>query len=163
VVGVSRDWAIASDVQQRFMQGWDRPVGTLDYSARCRQVCELGGDCYDFAPLPDNRLALAVSDASGKSLAAALMIANVQLALRMAALFTGHDGPRMLRAVNRQVYASSLANLYAVFYGVFDRTSGTLRLRQRRAQTPDVHSVGRLDHVPGGRRPACGNVSELNV
>ncbi len=127
VVDVSRDWAIARDVQQRFMQRLDPAIGPLDYSARCRQVYELGGDCYDFVPLPGNRLALAVGDASGKSLAAALMISNVQSSLRTAALFTGDDGPAVLRAVNRQVHASSLENQYAtLFYGVFDGATRTL-------------------------------------
>jgi len=127
VVDVSRDWAIACDVQQRFMQGLNPAVGALDYGARCRQVRELGGDCYDFAPLPDHRLALTVGDASGKSLAAALMISNVQSSLRTAALFTGSDGAAALRAVNRQVHASSLADRYAtLFYGVFDGATRTL-------------------------------------
>jgi len=53
VVDVSRDWAIACDVQQRFMQGLDPAIDTLDYSTRCRQVHELGGDCYDFVPLAE--------------------------------------------------------------------------------------------------------------
>jgi sigma-B regulation protein RsbU (phosphoserine phosphatase) len=128
VVDVSQDWAIACDVQQRFMQGLDSAIDTLDYSARCRQMREIGGDCYDFAPLPDNRLAMAVGDASGKSLAAALMIANVQSSLRTAALFTGNHGSAVLRAVNRQVHASALADRYAtVFYGVFDGVTRTLR------------------------------------
>ena len=53
VVDVSRDWSIACDVQQRFMQGLDPAIDTLDYSTRCRQVHELGGDCYDFVPLAE--------------------------------------------------------------------------------------------------------------
>ena len=53
-----------------------------------------GGDFYDFVPLPRNRLALAVGDASGKGLAAALMISNVQSSLRTAALFAEAMGPR---------------------------------------------------------------------
>jgi serine phosphatase RsbU (regulator of sigma subunit) len=96
-------------------------VDTLSYSARCRQVRALGGDFYDFMPLPHNRLALAVGDASGKGLAAALMISNVQSSLRTAASFTGYDGPAVLTAVSRQVYASSLEDRFAtIFYGVFD-------------------------------------------
>src|SRR6266702_3297095 len=91
VVDVSPDWAIACDVQQRFMQGLDRATDTLDYSARCRQVRALGGDCYDFVSLTNDRLALVVGDASGKGVAAALMIASVQSSLRTAALFTGSD------------------------------------------------------------------------
>jgi serine phosphatase RsbU (regulator of sigma subunit) len=86
-----REWAAACDVQQRFMQHPVRAIDFLDYSARCRQVHELGGDCYDFVPLADRRLALAVGDASGRGLAAALMISNVQSSLRTAALFSGDD------------------------------------------------------------------------
>ncbi|HUI43145.1 MAG TPA: PP2C family protein-serine/threonine phosphatase [Terriglobia bacterium] len=128
VVDVSHDWALACNVQQRFMLGAAPAIESFDYSARCRQMRELGGDCYDFAPLPDNRLALAVGDASGKGLAAALMISSVQSALRTAALFTGNDGPRVLRAVNRQVHASSDADRYAtLFYGVFDGVTRLLR------------------------------------
>jgi sigma-B regulation protein RsbU (phosphoserine phosphatase) len=128
VVDVSRDWAIACDVQQRFMQGLDRASETLDYSAQCRQVHALGGDCYDFVPLADKRLAVMIGDASGKGLAAALMISNVQSSLRTAALLTGNDLAAVVAAVNRQVHASSLADRYAtLFYGVFDAATRTLR------------------------------------
>jgi sigma-B regulation protein RsbU (phosphoserine phosphatase) len=127
VVDVSRDWVLACDVQQGFMQALLTVRDSVDYSARCRQVRALGGDCYDFIPLKDNCLALAIGDASGKGLAAALMIANVQSSLRTAALFTGDDLAALLGAVNRQAYASSLPNRYAtLFYGVFDYAKRTL-------------------------------------
>jgi sigma-B regulation protein RsbU (phosphoserine phosphatase) len=122
------EWAIACEVQQRFMQRLDPEIDTLDYSAQCRQAHELGGDCYNFVPLTDNRLALAIGDASGKGLAAALMISNVQSSLRTAASFTGDDTAAVLAAVNRQVYATSLDDRYAtLFYGVFDGATSTLR------------------------------------
>jgi len=128
IVDVSQDWALACDVQQRFMQGLDPAADALDYSAQCRQVQALGGDCYDFVALPDRRLAMAIGDASGKGLAAALMMSNVQSSLRTAVLFTGNDAAAALTAVNRQAYASSLANRYAtLFYGVFDGATRTLR------------------------------------
>ena len=123
-----REWTTACDVQQRFMRHLAPAMDALDYSAKCRQFHQLGGDCYDFVPLPGGRLAMAVGDASGKGLPAALMIANVQSSLRTAALFTGHDGAAILRAVNRHVYATSLLDRYAtLFYGVLDETSRTLR------------------------------------
>jgi sigma-B regulation protein RsbU (phosphoserine phosphatase) len=127
VLDVSRDWATACDVQEQFMQHGGPTIDTLSYSARCRQVRALGGDFYDFMPLSHNRLALAVGDASGKGLAAALMISNVQSSLRTAASFIGDDGPAVLAAVNRQVHASSLEDRYAtLFYGVFDGAARTL-------------------------------------
>ncbi len=128
VVDVSQDWVLACDVQQRFMRGPGRNTGSVDYSARCRQVRALGGDCYDFVPLRGDRLALVVGDASGKGLAAALMIASVQASLRTAALFTGDDLAELLSVVNLQAYASSLADRYTtVFYGVFDGATRALR------------------------------------
>ena len=127
VLDVSRDWVTACDVQERFMQHTGPAVDSLSYSARCRQVRALGGDFFDFMPLPHNRLALAVGDASGKGLAAALMISNVQSSVRTAASFAGSDGPAVVTAVNRQVHASSLEDRFAtLFYGVFDGTKRRL-------------------------------------
>ncbi|HTR39873.1 MAG TPA: PP2C family protein-serine/threonine phosphatase [Bryobacteraceae bacterium] len=122
------DWATACDVQQRFMQHPIPEIDAWDYAGRCRQMQALGGDCYNFTPLSGNRLALAVGDASGKGLAAALMISNVQSSLRTAALFAGDDIATIFDVVNRQVHASSLANHYAtLFYGIFDDATRTLR------------------------------------
>jgi len=155
VVDVSQDWVLACDVQQRFMQGQGRTSDSLDYSARCRQVRALGGDCYDFMPLTNDRLALVVGDASGKGVAAALMIASVQSSLRTAALFTGNSLPTLLKIVNLQAYASSLVDRYAtVFYGVFD--GATRRLRYVNAgHTPPIvlRRNGSIDTLETGGAP----------
>ncbi len=128
VVGVSQDWALACDVQQGFMQAPGTLSDSFDYRARCRQVRALGGDCFGFIPLKSDRLALIVGDASGKGLAAALMMANVQSSLRTAALFTGDDLATLFKVVNQQAYASSLANRFAtLFYAVFDHAKRQLR------------------------------------
>jgi phosphoserine phosphatase RsbU/P len=128
VVDVSQDWVLACDVQQGFMRTPGTMSDSLDHSARCRQIRALGGDCYNFIPLKSDQLALVVGDASGKGLAAALMIVNVQSSLRTAALFTGDDLAALLKAVNHQACCSSLANRYAtLFYGVFDYAKRTLR------------------------------------
>ena len=118
VVDVSQDWVLACYVQQRFMQGPGRNAGALDCGGRRRQVRALGGDCYDFITLTDDRLALVVGDASGKGLAAALMMAR----------FTANDLAALLKIVNVQAYDSSAADRYAtLFYGLFDRAARTLR------------------------------------
>jgi sigma-B regulation protein RsbU (phosphoserine phosphatase) len=130
IVDVSRDWVIACGVQARFMQTTDRPrtLDILDYSAHCRQLQALGGDCYEFAQHGNSLLALTIGDASGKGLAAALMIANVQSSLRTASAFAADDLVRVLGAVNRQVHASSLEERYAtLFHGLFHPATRTLR------------------------------------
>jgi phosphoserine phosphatase RsbU/P len=126
VIDVSQDWVLACDVQQRFMRGHQQMSSSVDYSAQCRQVRALGGDCYDFIPFSDDRLALVIGDASGKGLAAALMIANIQSSLRAAAVFTANL-PTLLKVVNELAYASSLTDRYAtVFYGVVDIATNAL-------------------------------------
>src|SRR5271163_4391973 len=91
MVDVSQDWLLACDVQQRFMHSPGRNAGSVGYSGRCRQLRALGGDWCDFIPLEEEHLALVVGDASGKGLAAALMMASVQSSLRTAALFAPDD------------------------------------------------------------------------
>jgi phosphoserine phosphatase RsbU/P len=122
------EWMAAREVQERFMLQTGLTTGTPDHSGGCRQVHGIGGDFYDFLPLSDNHLALAIGDASGKGLAAALMITNVQSSLRTAALFAGDRAAEAVEVVNRQVYASSLSDRYAtLFYGVFYRETRMLR------------------------------------
>ena len=128
VVDVSQDWMQACSVQERFMRGRVRGCGRLDYGASCRQMRALGGDCYDFSCQADGRLTMLVGDASGKGVAAALMMASIQSSLRTAALFIGDDLAGLLRVVNAQACLSSLAGRYAtLFYGVLDHDSRTLR------------------------------------
>jgi phosphoserine phosphatase RsbU/P len=124
---IDREWAAACAVQRAFMPQAIPEIDTLSFSAHCRQLRELGGDCYDFVPLPGNRLAVSVGDASGKGLAAALMISSVQSSIRTAALLTGNDGAAVLDVVNRQVHSLALADRYAtLFYGVFDGSTRRL-------------------------------------
>jgi len=128
VVDVSQDWATACDVQQRFMHQAVPASLDIAYAARCRQLRALGGDCHDFLPLAHDSMAFAIGDASGKSLPAALMIANVQSSLRTAAFFVGGQPAALLGTVNRQLHESSLADQFAtLFFGVFDLATRTLR------------------------------------
>jgi len=128
VVDVSQDWVTACDVQQGFMRHPAPAPEGLSYDARCQQLRALGGDCYDFLPLSCHQLAFAIGDASGKSLPAALMIANVQSSLRTASYFVGHQPAAVLSTVNRQLHDASLADRFAtLFYGVFDAPTHTLR------------------------------------
>ena len=128
VVDESQDWVGACEVQERFMEVPCAKTQTLMYSGRCRQMRSLGGDCFDFLPLPGRRVALTVADASGKGLPAALIMANVQSSLRTAALFAPDNVAAVVTAVNSQLHASSPANRYAtLFYGVFDGATRMLR------------------------------------
>jgi len=127
VVDVSEDWVAACGLQERFMEMPCDQTQRLTYKARCRQMRALGGDCFDMVPLPGRRVALAVADASGKGLPAALIIANVQSSVRTAALFAPGNPAAVVNAVNRQLHSCSPADRYAtLFCSVFDENTRTL-------------------------------------
>jgi sigma-B regulation protein RsbU (phosphoserine phosphatase) len=127
VVDVSQDWLVACGLQERFMEIPCAKTQRLTYHGRCRQMRALGGDCFHFADLPGRRIALAVADASGKGLPAALIIANVQSSLRTAAWFAPEDPAAVVTAVDRQLHACSPADRYTtLFYGVFDEDTRVL-------------------------------------
>ena len=155
VVDVSQDWATACDVQQRFMDHALPSADGISYAARCQQLRALGGDCYDFLPLPDDRLALAIGDASGKSLPAALMIANVQSSLRTAAFFVGNEPTAVLGAVNHQLHRASLDDRFAtLFYGVFDAATRMLHYANAGHNPPFViRRDGSIDWLDIGGLP----------
>src|ERR1017187_102537 len=127
IVDVSQDWLAACGLQERFMEVPCAKTQRLTCNARCRQMRALGGDCFHVVPLPRRRVALAVADAFGKGLPAALIIPNVQSSLRTAALFAPEDPAAVVSAVNRQLHACSPVDRYAtLFYGVFDENTRTL-------------------------------------
>jgi phosphoserine phosphatase RsbU/P len=153
VVDVSQDWLLACSVQERFMRGAAQNYGQIDYAASCRQMRALGGDCYDFCCQADGQLTMLVGDASGKGVAAALMMASVQASLRTAALFTGSDLTTLLRVVNVQACVSSVADRYAtLFYCVLDQGTRTLRYANAGHNPPVVlHADGSIDWLePSG-------------
>jgi sigma-B regulation protein RsbU (phosphoserine phosphatase) len=138
------EWMAAREVQQRFMKSAGPVRDELDFSARCRQAGEVGGDFYTLLAVPRNCVALAVGDASGKGLAAALMMSSVHASLRTALSFTGGDGCAALAAVNHEVYSSSSPNRYAtLFFGVFDSATRTLRYVNAGHNPPLVIRRGR--------------------
>lgn len=153
VIDVSQDWIQACSVQEHFMRAPAGSSSRLDYAASCRQLRALGGDCYDFTPLADGRLAMLVGDASGKGVAAALMMSGVQASLRTASLFTGDNLPALLQAANLQVCYSSLANRFAtLFCALLDPATRTLRSINAGHNPPAVlHADGSVDWLePNG-------------
>lgn len=73
---LERDLKLAEQVQKRFLPQFVPKVPGFEFFAHYHPAYEVGGDYYDFVPLPSNRLAIALGDVSGKGVAAALMMAK---------------------------------------------------------------------------------------
>jgi serine phosphatase RsbU (regulator of sigma subunit)/predicted enzyme related to lactoylglutathione lyase len=124
----AQEMGIAKQVQARLFPQTLPPLRTLDYAGLCIQARQVGGDYYDFLNLGRDRLGLVIGDVSGKGIAAALMMANLQANLRSQCAIAV-DHPRgFLRSVNRLFYENTTDNAYAtLFFAEYD--DGAKRLR----------------------------------
>ena len=73
---LNRDLKIAEQVQKRFLPQGVPTVPGYEFFAFYQPTYQVGGDYYDFVPLPADRMAVALGDVAGKGVAAALMMAK---------------------------------------------------------------------------------------
>ena len=95
---LNRDLKLAEQVQKRFLPQSVPAIPGFEFFAHYDPAYEVGGDYYDFVPLPGNRLAIAVGDVSGKGVAAALMMAKFSGDTRYCILTENSPGGRRQRA-----------------------------------------------------------------
>ena len=119
---------IATQVQARLFPQNLPKLSTLDYAGVCHQARQVGGDYYDFLSLGDNRLGLVIGDISGKGIAAALLMANLQANLRSQCVVSRDDPQRLLRSVN-QLFCENTPNgsFATLFFAEYDDSSRRLR------------------------------------
>jgi serine phosphatase RsbU (regulator of sigma subunit)/predicted enzyme related to lactoylglutathione lyase len=124
----AQELEIAKQVQIRLFPQTLPPCATLDYSGICVQARQVGGDYYDFLDLGRERLGLVVGDISGKGIAAALLMANLQANLRSQCAIALDQPQRFLQSVNRSFYHNSTDNAYAtLFFAEYDNRVRRLR------------------------------------
>jgi serine phosphatase RsbU (regulator of sigma subunit) len=124
----ARELEIAREVQSRLFPQTQPPLRTLSYAGVCIQARQVGGDYYDYLDLGQRRLGLVIGDISGKGIAAALLMANLQANLRSQCAIAFDEPLRLLRSVNQLFYQNSPSSAYAtLFFADYDDQSRRLR------------------------------------
>lgn len=116
-----REMEIARDVQQHLLPQVCPPIPGLEYAGYCRSAEFVGGDYYDFLPMPDGGLLFTLGDVSGKGIAAAVMMASMQASLRSQVLRNPDSISTLIRDLNKAAYSFSTADKYStLFCGMLD-------------------------------------------
>src|SRR3989442_423607 len=119
---------IAKQVQARLFPQTLPPLRTLDYAGVCLQAREVGGDYYDFLDLGRQRFGLVIGDISGKGIAAALLMANLQANLRSQCAIALDQPQRFLRSVNQLFHENTTDGAFAtLIFAEYDDKVGRLR------------------------------------
>jgi serine phosphatase RsbU (regulator of sigma subunit) len=144
-----RELEAATQIQKSFLPA-ERPrvegLRFFDYYAPAQHV---GGDYYDYIPLPNGRLAVALGDVSGKGVSAALVMARLSAAVRFC-LATAPTVPEAVRQLSVLLNRAGSEDRFITFVvAVLDLATYAmtlvnaghmppLRRRQGRGETEEV-------------------------
>ncbi len=125
---LGQELEIAKQVQAQLFPQTLPPLRTLAYAGTCIQARKVGGDYYDFLDLGQERLGFVIGDISGKGIAAALLMANLQANLRSQCAIAVDQPQRFLRSVN-QLFCENTPNgsFATLFFAEYDDNAGRLR------------------------------------
>ena len=119
---------IAKQVQARLFPQIHPEAKTLEYAGLCLQARQVGGDYFDFLDLGQHRLGLVIGDVSGKGIAAALLMANLQANLRSQCAGACMHPELFLQSVNRLFFENTVDSAYAsLFFAEYDDDSRRIR------------------------------------
>ncbi|HEY9724229.1 MAG TPA: SpoIIE family protein phosphatase, partial [Oscillatoriaceae cyanobacterium] len=122
---IDQELSLARSIQQGFFPAPPRLL-SLDVHGACHAAREVGGDFYDVIALEGERVAIAIGDVSGKGVSAALYMAVVRTAIRMA--LPGAESPRQcLIDVNKRLREDLRDGTFVTcFLGIFDERTSRL-------------------------------------
>ncbi len=124
----AQELEIANEVQCRLFPQLRPPIQSLDYFGRCFPARAVGGDYYDFLDLGTDRFGLVIGDVSGKGIAAALLMANLQANLRSQCSIAQDCLENILRSVNLFFSQNTPDGAFAtLFFADYHVPTGRLR------------------------------------
>jgi sigma-B regulation protein RsbU (phosphoserine phosphatase) len=111
---------MAADVQQRMIPHTPPNLPGFEVATVYEPCFELGGDLYDFFPLPYDNLGLVIADVSGKGLPASLIMATVRASLR-AQVDNLYYIDEVVRRINTMLFRETTTSEFVtLLYGVVD-------------------------------------------
>jgi sigma-B regulation protein RsbU (phosphoserine phosphatase) len=151
-----REMEIARDVQQHLLPQAQPPIPGLDYAGYCRSAELVGGDYYDFLPMPDGGFLFTLGDVSGKGIGAAVLMASMQASLRSQAVKTPVSIAALIGDLNKAAYLFTTADKYSTLF------CGMLDVRTRKLTYVNAGQVrpmllrsgdGQVERLDGGGFP----------
>lgn len=121
-----KEFALARHIQLSLLPSSAPDVPGYAFGGAARFAQETGGDYYDYFPVADNSIGLAIGDASGHGIGAAIIVAETRSALRT--LCMTHRSPaEILSLLNRRLIDDLPDGQFVTFFfGRLDPTDRTL-------------------------------------
>ena len=121
-----REIAEALKIQRRLLPQRVPTVEGWDIAASWQPASGVGGDCFDTLTFGDSRVGITIADVVGKGIPAALLMSNLQAAVR--AFASEAVQPQELCAQVNRILCGNIAEgrFISFFYCVLDAVAGTV-------------------------------------
>jgi FixJ family two-component response regulator len=123
--GQESEFAEARAIQHRLLPGVLPQISGVEIASAWRPASLVSGDYYDALKLSESKIGLCIADVSGKGMPAALLMSNVQAAVKSFASVS--VSPSALCEKVNHIVAANIAEdkFITLFYGLIDTESKT--------------------------------------
>ncbi len=122
-----KELRVAREIQRRLLPTEPPRLAGLDVWGVNLPAQEVGGDYYDWLPIGDGRLAVALGDVSGKGVAAALLMSHLRASLH-AETREGASPAEIATAMHASLFRAIESGRFATFFlATFERGGTQLR------------------------------------
>ena len=160
---IEQELRMARTIQQALLPQSLPQLEGWQFTPYYQPAREVGGDFYDFFELEDSRIGVAVGDATGKGMPAALAVSATSSMLRAVAQAFGSSSPgEVLSRVNETLVARIPPNMFVTcFYCILDPKSASLSYANAGHDLPYLHRNGEAEELrargmPLGLMPRMG-------
>ena len=151
---IRRELELGRQIQHDMLPQGPLMLGLTEIKGVSVPAREVGGDFFNYFALRDGRIALLVGDVSGKGVGAALLMANLQAALRTR-LALGQDLASLAQELDVDIDRTTPGPVYAtLFVGILDPAARRLRCVNA-GHNPQyvLRTDGRIERMESTGRP----------
>ena len=155
-----RELSEALKIQQRLLPQQVPQIDGWELAVSWQPASGVGGDCFDMIRLGDTRLAISIADVVGKGIPAALLMSNLQAAVRAFAS-EAVEPQALCHQVNR-ILCGNIAEgrFISFFYSVLDAPTGVMTYTNAGHYLPMlVRAEGTVERLGAGG-PVLGVLSD---
>ncbi|MFQ6044124.1 MAG: SpoIIE family protein phosphatase, partial [Candidatus Poribacteria bacterium] len=148
---LEQELSLASEVQYQLLPHGCPDIKGFEISADCI-FCRygIGGDFYDFIPISEKHLGIAIADVVGKGVPSAILMAEARAALR-AQVENIHHPDEIIERVNRTLYRDTRPTEFVtMFYCRLDINQKTLAYTNAGHNPPVLVRDGKLTLLQTG-------------
>ena len=138
---IEQEMRVAALIQQTLLPKDLPSLAGWEIDAYYRPARAVGGDFYDFIPMPGDRLGIVIGDVTDKGVPAALVMATTRSTLRGAAQHLDDPGEILAEANDVLVEEIPPAMFVTCLFGILEPVSGTLTFANAGHNLPYVKTA----------------------